>query len=411
MNRYRKRAIAVFLVLVMVVPLLCLSCGEEPEEGVKITLGEITDLTGPGSPALVTLHYCLEDMVRYYNEEGLIPGVKMDIVTWDNKYDPSREVPGYEWVKERGADPIIVVIPTSGPVLKPFADRDHIPLIALSTHRDTFDPPGWVFNMSNSSDMEMKTLMKWIHEDHWTGQGIPKIGLVGWNEPAIHEIKAAMETYIAANLDQFVDAGTYIVPFSTMMWSGEVEALKDCDYIAAVGFPMGAFIKAYQDAGHSKATFIDPSLGGSSYRGFLVDLLGYDRLDGTLTSNSAAFWSDNTPIVNLAKELLERYRPGQAEEAIYAGLAYCGGVQNLVCTFQIMINAIEAVGGAENFDGQAFYDAAIKFKTGGPLFEGYPQWEFTDTKRYLVDSVIISEFSASAQDLVNLSGWIPLVTD
>jgi hypothetical protein len=260
--------------------------------------------------------------------------------------------------------------------------------------------------------MEMKTLMKWIWENHWNqSQGPAKIGLWGWGEPAIYTIQVAMEEYIADNSGQFTDGGTCIVPFGSIVTSSDPYKLKDCDYITLLGFPMASFIKAYQDVGYSGATFIDPSMGAASYRGYFVDLIGYERLDGTLTSNSSPFWSDDTPIVNLAKELLERYRPGQAEEVIYAGLAYCGGVQNMVCTFQILINAIEAVGGAENFDGQAFYDAAVKFKTGGPLFEGYPQWEFTDTKRYLVDSVIISEFSASAQDLVSISGWIPLVTD
>jgi hypothetical protein len=95
---------------------------------------------------------------------------------------------------------------------------------------------------------------------------------------------------------------------------------------------------------------------------------------------------------------------------IYAGLAYVGGVHNLLNAFQILANAVEAVG-AENFDGQAYYDAAIKFKTSGPMWEGYPQWEFTETKRYLVNSLIVSEFSAEVEDLVNLSGWLPLITD
>jgi hypothetical protein len=139
-------------------------------------------------------------------------------------------------------------------------------------------------------------------------------------------------------------------------------------------------------------------------------MLGYEGLDGALTSNSAPFWTDDTPIVRLARQLIDRYRPGQAEDVIYAGLAYVGGVHNLLNTFQILANAIEAVG-PESFTGQTYYDAAIKYQTSGPLWEGYPQWEFTETKRYLVNNAIISEFRAEDQDLVNLSGWLPLITD
>jgi hypothetical protein len=170
---------------------------------------------------------------------------------------------------------------------------------------------------------------------------------------------------------------------------------------------MGSFIEEFQRRGYS-ATFIDASAGAASYRGFFVDMLGYDRLDGTLTSNSSAFWSDDTPIVSLAKELLDRYRPGQAEDIIYAGLAYVGGIGNLIATFQILQNAIEKVG-AENFDGQAYYDAAVKYRIGGPLFEGYPEWGFSETKRYLVDHLLIQEFSAEDEDIVSLSDWLPLV--
>jgi len=402
----------VLLVLVMVVP-LCMSCGEDNggKGKVKIILGENTDLSGPGSPAVITLHYCLQDMINYYNQNELIPGVEFSVVSWDNQYDPAREIPGYEWLKERGSDVIIVIIPTSGPLLKPFADKDHMPIASLSTHRDTFEPPGWVFNMSNSSDMEMKTLMKWLWENDWNqSEGPASIGLFGWSEPAIYAIEDAMDEYMADNPGQFTDSGTYIVPFGSYGFTAEVNALKDCDYIAPIGYPMPFFMRDYWEAGFSGATFIDPSMGAASYRGFFVDMIGYEGLNGVLTSNSSPFWSDDTPIIRLARELLDTYRPGQKDEVIYRGLAYCGGIQNLVATFQIISNAVEAVG-AENFDGQAFYDAAVKYQTGGPLFEGYPQWQFTETKRYLVDDMIVSEFSKSAQDLVNISGWIPLITD
>lgn len=406
-----RKVLAAFLVLVLIAT-LGLSCGGGGGEPgvVTITIGEITDLTGPGSPAVITLHYCLQDMISYYNDEGLIPGVKLKMVSWDTRYDASREIPGYEWVREKGAKLIVVIMPQSGPMLMPFAARDKVPIAALSCHKDTLSPPGWVFNMSNSSDMHVKTLLKWISEEHWDySQGIPKLGLVGWQEHLIMAVDEAMEEYAQDNPGKFDYVDARIVPMGQIGWAGEVEALKDCDYVVAIGFPMGNIIKEFNQRGY-KPTFIDPSAGAASYRGFLVDMLGYEGLDGTLTSNSAPFWTDDTPIVRLARQLLEQYRPKQAEDVIYAGLAYVGGVHNLLNTFQILANAIEAVG-PESFSGQAYYDAAIKYQTSGPLWEGYPQWEFTETKRYLVNNVIISKFSAEAQDLVNLSGWLPLITD
>ena len=70
-----------------------------------------------------------------------------------------------------------------------------------------------------------------------------------------------------------------------------------------------------------------------------------------------------------------------------------------------MKQATEEVG-AENFDGQAFYDAAVKYKTA---WEGYPEWGFGETKRYLINDVQIFEWSAEADDLVRVSDWMPIV--
>lgn len=102
MNHSWKTAITSFLVFTLLAT-LCFACAEKEEEGkVTITIGEITDLSGPASPALLSVHYVTMDLVDYYNEEGLIPGVKLELVTYDCAYNPARDIPGYEWVRERG---------------------------------------------------------------------------------------------------------------------------------------------------------------------------------------------------------------------------------------------------------------------------------------------------------------------
>jgi hypothetical protein len=95
-----KRAMALLLALALVTT-LGWGCGGGKAVGkVTITIGEITDFTGPAAPAVTTIHYAREDVARYYNEKGLIPGVKIKLASWDTHYDASREVPGYDWVRE-----------------------------------------------------------------------------------------------------------------------------------------------------------------------------------------------------------------------------------------------------------------------------------------------------------------------
>ena len=408
MNNNWKKVIASVLVLALIAT-LSFGCAKKAEKGVVITIGELTDLTGPASPAIISLHYALEDMVRYYNEEGLIPGVKIDIVSWDTKYDPSRPIPGYDWVRGKGAKLIISVEPQAGVVLKPFADKDQFPVVNLSTNMAMLEPPGWVFTMSSPHYYMMKTLLKWISEEHWAqAQGIPKVGIVGWDEPVIREQSRGMEDYCQEHQDQFEYVGVHITPFGTMTWTAEVEKLKDCDYICAMGFPMADFVNQFQGRGYS-ATFIDVGVA-SAYLGYFVEKCGWEALDGTLSANVSLYRDQSTPMVEQAKALLQEYRPGQAEDILDEGLSYTGGWHNLTAAFEILKKAIEEVG-AENFDGQAFYDAAIGYKTTSPMWEGYPEgWGFTETKRYLVDDVTIYEFDAEAKDMVRIiSDWLPLV--
>ena len=71
-----KMAMAGLLVLaLLMLPLLGCAEGEEEEE-VTITIGVLTDFTGPASSALIPLQWGIEDLVKHYNEEDLIPGAR-----------------------------------------------------------------------------------------------------------------------------------------------------------------------------------------------------------------------------------------------------------------------------------------------------------------------------------------------
>ena len=115
-------------------------------------------------------------------------------------------------------------------------------------------------------------------------------------------------------------------------------------------------------------------------------------------------------MVDLAKELLRRYRPAQADDVMHTGQAYAGVCSETVAIFEILQTAVEEVG-AENFDGQAFYDAAVKYETSGRLWEGYLKSGFSGTKRYLLDHYLIYEWDAEREDLVRVGDWQSLVAE
>ncbi|MBM3133075.1 MAG: ABC transporter substrate-binding protein, partial [Chloroflexi bacterium] len=106
--------------------------GDEPARKVTITVGNLSDLTGPAAAAMTVINMALEDIVRYYNDEDLIPGIALKVVTYDGQYRPSNNIPGYEWLKERGADLIFSAVPGTPETLKPFVDSDRMVLFGAS---------------------------------------------------------------------------------------------------------------------------------------------------------------------------------------------------------------------------------------------------------------------------------------
>lgn len=89
---------------------------------------------------------------------------------------------------------------------------------------------------------------------------------------------------------------------------------------------------------------------------------------------------------------------------MYQGLSYIGSIHGLYFYFDLLREAIEEVG-AENLDGQAVYNTAIKFKT---TYEGFREWGYTETKRVVMTHAAGYEWSAEAGDLVRVSDWMPI---
>ena len=415
MSRLLNKATVILLALVLV-GTLGLSCGGgEGGSGEKtITIGFMSDLTGYTSGAVYNIYYGFGDMVRYYNDEGLIPGVKLNLVTWDTNFSAARIVPGYDWLKDKGADLIVTVLGQDGDALKSFADRDKFPLFSFTTTTNMIEPPGWVFTFSCRNELEIVTLLKWISEEQWDySQGIPKVGFLGMSEPLNIGIEKGMREYCQAHPDKLDYVRGILVPTSQTTFIGEVPQLKDCDYICAYSLAGISFIRDYRDRGYSRATFLDPS-SFPSFQGLVLDNLGWEPIDGMLTASSSLTWTETEPhaMQDLARQLLDRYRHSQAQGLIRQGTGYfAAGVISGSAMLTIVNNAVEAVGGAENLSSQAIYDAAVAYKTGGTLWQGFPEWGFGQTKRYLYDDARIYEWRAAEEDIVRVQDWIPLVTE
>lgn len=287
---------------------------EIPTEPVVITIGNLTDLTGPGASGLTPVNMALKDLTAHYNEQDLIPGVRFKVIAYDGQWDPARDMPGYEWLREKGADLIITPSTTVPITLKPRVDSDEVVLFALATNKDAFLPPGYVFNLGVDPQYQGYTTLKWIAENDWdySTKGPAKVGGAGWSQPYSEGFLAAMEEYCLVHPDQFEWEGGYLTNFS-FAWGSEVEALRDCDYVYP-GMVMMNFVREYRAAGSTEAKFVgsDPQ---AAFFGQVDDAELWDEIDGMLFLKSSRWWNEECEMVSLAKQLLHAYHPDEMQRS------------------------------------------------------------------------------------------------
>jgi hypothetical protein len=415
MKRKWKMVVACFMVLALLAT-FCFSCAKE-EEGGKVTtiiIGTMTDMTGVAAPALVPLTDALHDMVDEINA-GLAPGpklpegVELKVIDYDTAFNPSRFIPGYEWLKDKGAHVIISVFNDCSETLKDRAAVDKVAILGMATSVPMVEPAGWVFAFSAPTRWAIKLMLEWIG-DNWDYEAEgrnPTIATVGWDDAWGNDNKLGAEEYCAAHSDKFDYVGSYMAPVGTLTWSGEVNKTLNVDYVqvTANGATMPAtFWSQYKEKGGTGINFDTESQ--SAYAGYITDYAGWAAFDGKLNDQAWGWWNlTEWDEVAYVKDVLYKYHSkAQADEWVKAGMGYLGGGAMQLFALQSVVAAINEAG-AENFDGQAYYDTAINYMADwAGAMRG-----FTSTRRYAVDEMIVLRWDAEAEDLIMISdGWLSI---
>lgn len=366
-----------------------------------ITIGNLTDLTGPSAGGMDVVNMAVKDVVRYYNEEGLIPGVNLEVKEYDGQFDPSRDIPAYEWLRQRGADVIWTGV-TSAPVtLRTRLEEDEICLFAPTVDLAQLSPPGHLFCVAIVPQLDAYTFLSWIAENDWDyrEKGPAKIGGAGWTDAYSPLVFAAVEEYCQAHPDQFEWVGGYLTNYSAT-WNAEVEQLKDCDYV----FPpnvMVTFVKQYREVGgKAKLLLEEPHL---AFLGLVNDADVWDEMDGTFALRSSRWWNETGRLIDWTKELLHRYHPDMADRIIEKGVGYLG-VSNAYQMLEAIRLAVAEVG-VENYTPQAVYDAAQNLSLWVDDVELY---SFSETKRASNNYYAVYEFRAGQKDIFRVDEkWFP----
>jgi len=367
-----------------------------------ITIGNLTDKTGVSANAMTVIDTALQDLVRYYNDNNLIPGIELEVIEYDGQWDPSKDVPGYEWLRGKGAD-LIYTCQTFTPItLMPRVNADRVPLYAAAVDIKKLTTPGYVFCMGIIPQQEVYTLLPWIAENDWDykAKGPAKIGGVGWPDTYCPSFFEATERYAKAHPDQFEYTGGYLTNYS-FVWGHEVEKLMDSDYV----FPnsiMTSFVREYRDTG-GKAKFIGTDVVAAFMS--MVDEVGlWDEMDGALYIRSSQWWNEQGKLIDLTNQILRQYRPGEADEITRGGSGYLA-VNNAYLVLECIKATVEAVG-PENFTSEALYQATQQISVE---FGGVKHYSYTDSKRTAVDSLAIYRMDGEKADIFRVDDqWLPV---
>ena len=407
MSRRSRPFVACLMVLALVL-ILFSGCAEEKEEGkVPVVIGFVSDFSGAASSALRVLWWNVTDFVKYTNEEDPIPGVELKIVSYDTKYDTARDLPGYEWVKDKGAQVILAPIGGTVEAMKPFAAEDKIPLWCGNATLPVVEPPGWAFAPMPLEGALTKTLLEWISTQWDYSQGKPKIASVSWDVTTMLERVRGAREYCQEHPDKFEYLGDAIAPPGAATWAGEIVKVKDCDLInvACGGTSAATFINEFRSKGYNQRIIATYSMW--AFQSMMEEKAGKEALDGSWFASPIGWWGDPSPVWDLLELLLSKYRAGEAESIKRDfGPAYPAAMVPLV-VIDIIREAVAEVG-AENFDGEVFYNTAVKWRK---TYGGFDEWTFADGKRYAARHVKIYEYQADVGGPVQLTEWLPIVED
>jgi hypothetical protein len=423
-----RTGVIILAVLLFAVPLLtvwgCDGNGEKTDgplaqpEGsgtVKITIGNLSDLTGVAANPLAVINMALDDVIAYYNEENLIPGVELKVIKYDTQFDPSRFVTGYEWVRERGADMIWNALPPGVTTLKSRANNDKFPIFTATASIEREElAGGYMYCLAIAPTNEAYTFLKWLAEnDPDFPQDRPaRIGGVAWSDAYSNIWFRAAREYCKAHPDQYTWVKDYLTDIK-FMWGNEVEGLKDCDYVY-LPTPPQAFAKEYRNAGH-EATFIMTEVAGAFFSMIdKGDLWG--TIDGTMMILSSGWYNEDGSIVDLTNKLLDEKHPGQEGEDIRNNGVGYRAVKQAYMMCEIIRETVERVG-AENFGSEALVNTANSWSFEYKGIEDFNN--FTETKRfsqnyYGIYEIVVPENDESGSSWQYITRidpeWIPEVT-
>jgi len=379
-------------------------CAKKEAESKEIVIGLLTDFTGPAGYAVSTALAGTFAYFRHFEEENLIPGVKVKLVTYDTRTDYSRVVPGYMWLSGKGADMLLVVAASDTALLKDRLAKDKIPALGYSSSPVLLGDP-WVFTLQAPAGWQGEALVQWIMQK-WDYQGKgrpPRVGVVGSTTETTSVYLDAIIPFMQANPGKFDWAGAERAPMTTSSWAGEISRLKNCDFIivTTTGPATVSFVKEARARGYGGA-FASGVEGLAAFWDLIRMAIPADQLHSCYHAAFQPYWEEDVPLINELKPALQKYYPDKVEELMKGNPPVTGWMTGIFFA-EAIAKALAKVG-AENVDGTALRDAMAETDMTIEGF-GHPL-RFTGEENFLYRAQRIFEWSVADAKWLHITDWL-----
>ncbi len=384
------------------------ACGDATETGNRIvTVGILTDYTGPGSSATVPCAAGFVDELKTANDQNTIPGVEFKWVTYDQRSDPARVPVGYTWLKSRGVDLMYILSPTDRAILADIVTADKMPVVGSSLEESSPNHP-WMFSLYGSFGHDAEAAMLYIMQSwDYDGEGrAPKVGHITWTLPSGVMKQAGIDKVLAAYPEKFQWMGCQAAPAGTATWVAEIGRLKDCDYIfvGLISSMSATFMNEARARGYT-GRFISDNTAFGGYFDLIRGVVPADQLYDCYQVNWVPLWSEDLPFTNRAREILEEYRPDDVA-AYTANTGYLHGILfGMPVTESVKQAAAEV--GADKIDGEAIRDALDALEIDMTTNGFGVVWRFTEGFHCLCRAEKAYRWDVASQQWQDAgTGWI-----
>jgi len=405
MNRRLVKVVSLVLVISLLVVSSLVGCGTKETEETTVYVGLLLPFTGPAASGYQNGIAMYNVAIDYVNNETAIPGVKVEILTYDDKLDAGLAVQGYEWLKEQGVK-LIMTDTVAAQTLASTVAEDKFPLTCVAGTKVLIDNPGYVFCVPPTYYQAVQGFLKWL-ETAWPSYPTkPKIGVFGWQMTWGIDFSNGAQDYCAAHSDNFTWVGSYLAPYpQTTAWSAGVEQLKDCDYIICGAFGGGAatFITEYRNKEYD-GKFVGHDPWGAFWETY-VDSCGKTALDETLImSNYGYYLADSYAIDDVLKRIVVTYGTQQQRDLL-AGSSWSVNPTFMVAYSQMELlrEAVKSVEDPADITGELLYNITITQQLN---IEGFPTLGYSATNRVLLPFTRVYEYSSIADNFHMVGDWV-----